>query len=436
MGGPKQISASALATFDLCPRKWAWKEIAGIKPEPNASAAFGTAVHDQIERYYRDGRPFDLRTPEGETALAGHHLLPARGPEVEVERPFTLLWGGISFGGRKDLEIHGTVFDHKTTKDLRWAKTPEELATDYQSVIYGVEHMVRRCLDRVGLRWVYYRTRAPHKAMAVDLTIGLQDEATQATMARAVERGRVMLRLIEQCKDPLELPPVGDACAAYGGCPHQSRCNLTNGERLRSIMTNEELLAKIAARVNPPTPAEQASAHAAHAAAAPSAPSADAPPSMELPPGFVWGRGANGAWAAFPAALAPKAPEPTPAPAEAPVEAPAEATTETAPAKRRGRPPKAVVTPAPVAPVEVVEETPAPAPVEEAPAPVPVEEAPAPDEDLPPVGLEEAETPETAEDEALLRDGVKAAFGAARMLIVAGEHFAEVWIRRQSQSRR
>lgn len=424
MGGPKQISASALSTFDLCPRKWGWKEIAGIKPEPNASAAFGTAVHDQIERYYRDGRPFDLRTPEGETALAGHHLLPARGPEVEVERPFTLLWGGISFGGRKDLEIHGTVFDHKTTKDLRWAKTPEELATDYQSVIYGVEHMVRRGLDRVGLRWVYYRTRAPHKAMAVDLAIGLQDEATQATMARAVERGRVMLRLIDQCKDPLELPPVGDACAAYGGCPHQARCNLTNGERLRSIMTNEELLAKIAARVNPPTPAEQA----AHAAAAPSAPSADAPPSMELPPGFVWGRGANGAWAAFPAALAPKAPEPTPAPA-----VPAEEATETAPAKRRGRPPKAVVTPAPApAPVE---EAPASAPVEEAP----VEEAPAPvvpDEDLPPVGLETAEAPELEEDEALLRDGVKAAFGAARMLIVAGEHFAEVWIRRQSQSRR
>ena len=430
---PKQISASALATFDLCPRKWGWKEIAGIKPEPNASAAFGTAVHDQIERYYRDGRPFDLRTPEGETALAGHHLLPARGPEVEVERPFTLLWEGLSFGGRKDLEVPGMVLDHKTTKDLRWAKTPEELATDYQSVLYGVEHMVRRGLDRVGLRWVYYRTRSPHKAMAIDLTIGLQDEATQATMARAVERGRVMLRLIDTCRDPLELPPVGDACAAYGGCPHQARCNLTPGERLRSIMTNEELLAKIAARVNPPTPAEQA----ATVAAAPSAPSADAPPSMELPPGFVWGRGANGAWAAFPAALAPKAPEPAPAPAEVPA-VPAEEVTETAPAKRRGRPPKVVVTPAP-APVEVVEETPAPVevveevPVEEAPAPV-VPDSVVPDEDLPPVGLEEAEPPVgLEEDEALLRDGIKAAFGAARMLIVAGEHLAEVWIRRQSR---
>ena len=123
-------------------------------------------------------------------------------------------------------------------------------------------------------------------------------------------------------------------------------------------MTNEEMLAKIAARVNPPSPAESVPSPTS-ATASP----ADAAPSLPLPPGFVWGRGANGAWAAFPAALAPKAPTPV-AEASAPVvEAPAPAPVievvevPTTAARRRGRPPKA--------PAPVVDN---PAPIVEAPA--------------------------------------------------------------------
>jgi hypothetical protein len=126
------LSATQLDTADGCLRKWAWEKIDGYPRPQNASAALGSEVHAQLEDWLQEGKPFDLTTKAGEVAMAGYHLIPAPGtPHMAVEQEFVLeAWGHRIFG-LKDLEFQDRpeVWDHKTTKDPKWAKTPEELKT-------------------------------------------------------------------------------------------------------------------------------------------------------------------------------------------------------------------------------------------------------------------------------------------------------------------
>ena len=75
----KSVSASQIATYRDCARKWWYQSILGLQTPQNASAALGEAVHAQLEKYLNDGTPPDAEKPAGRIAAAGLKFLPTPG---------------------------------------------------------------------------------------------------------------------------------------------------------------------------------------------------------------------------------------------------------------------------------------------------------------------------------------------------------------------
>lgn len=273
-----RTSPSQMADLDLCARKWWFKAIRRLPEEDKGFRDFGTALHAVVERYYRadalgrdreTGGPVELY-PEGwrvvrerdrETgeevrreislveaaqiqklvaAAISDGVLERRGDE-EIEQGF-LVDVVESDGVRVQMKGYidlarvasGEVQDHKTTKDLRYAKSREALAVDPQMLCYA--HVVLEkartgaapgfevvALDRVRIQhnvFVKDPLRPVVRVTPVDLSAD-QVERGWAGIQRRAER-MVLLSRKERWH---ELPdPSPGACRAYGGCPFLGIC--------------------------------------------------------------------------------------------------------------------------------------------------------------------------------------------------------------------
>jgi hypothetical protein len=198
-------------------------------------------------------------------ALAGADLWP-RGPNVQVEQHFRAdPWHGwIDISDFTDMP---EIQDHKTTKDFGYAKDPLQLIQDPQAVIYSDAAMRLTGAPKVRLRWLYYRTKKPHKRLPIIV------EVDRPTIAPALIKMEETAKQIQALlKIPglkgLDLPPNAASCDAYGGCEHRERCNLSDHERIFSLMTqgnflqgaqsHEEMLAALQASANQAQPQAQA----------------------------------------------------------------------------------------------------------------------------------------------------------------------------------
>jgi hypothetical protein len=84
------VSPSALETFEMCERKWAWSKLDRLPKVMGDAAALGDGVHKQHEAWLGQGIPYDLTKRVGVLAMATMHLLPAPGvARVEQEVTFT-----------------------------------------------------------------------------------------------------------------------------------------------------------------------------------------------------------------------------------------------------------------------------------------------------------------------------------------------------------
>ncbi len=364
------VSASSIKEYLLCQRKWAWRKIGGIEVAPHPSAALGTEGHRMLEAYFKQGTPIDGTTTIGQACLHSLPYLPTPGVAVPEEE-FSFSYEGIAWNGYIDLQLRGMVIDHKFTGDFKWALTEATLPKDIAATLYATWQFLKYDhLDEVTLYWVYNHT----KRRATKPVTGKITRAQAASqLAELVPVAKEMTRHLQVAKDPLVLSPSIEACEAYGGCPHRSRCNLGQVERLGSIMSQGSAAFLAAAGVNPfaapapatppaspfgpaPTAAPQPiNPFAQHAPAAPApAPAAPAPvaapaapvPVFQAPPAVPVAAPVFQAPPAVPVPVfqAPpavpvpvfQAPPAVPVPVPIPVEG-----------KRRGRPPKTAAAPVP-----------------------------------------------------------------------------------------
>lgn len=255
-----RLSASQVQTFVDCQRKWSWKYVEGVEVPSNASADLGRAVHAELEKYLTGGE-IDFTSETGYIAASGLEHLPKPGTWVHVT-PKSLEWvptpglyveqefhfvgpSGHSYLGFKDVEAPGIIYDHKTTSNLRWQKTPEDLKTDIQATLYAVDYFRKNPDENdVELRWVYYQTKNTRKSAVTRLRVGQTE-----TWKRFLEIEQIAVEMSAAAtKRALELPPSINHCSAYGGCPHQGRCNLSPFDKMRSYTEQQ----KIRTNLRPP----------------------------------------------------------------------------------------------------------------------------------------------------------------------------------------
>lgn len=237
MSSPIRVSPSQIATWIDCPRKWAYDRCR--TRVQNKYAAFGTAVHSYIARWLTYRVPPD-RNDEGECALAGLGLLPLP-PQSWVESPFEFLYDGVLYNGIRDLVsgfVYGSsvaVTDHKSTGNLAWAKTPDDLLWDPQWLTYGVSVMLQLPVRHVAGQWVYYQ-RKPPRARDVWVLDSVESlwtkfEWQHRTFVLPLAQSRRMMPPEPWRNAWIEAHPRcsnagarDSTCNKYGGCQHRGEC--------------------------------------------------------------------------------------------------------------------------------------------------------------------------------------------------------------------
>jgi hypothetical protein len=247
------LSPSALGTGEKCERQFGYTYIDKLPRLTTKAQEVGTATHAELEAWLIEGVP--PRTPllTSSGALSHFPSPKTRGLEVETVFAFraTLLRApeALDVPGAREAIVGGevvsavlygykdaqlvspdldavTVFDLKTTSSLAWAKTPDELLCDTQSVVYGIDGLLSAPgAMSVKLRWVYTQTKNAHCSRPTDVTMDWAHvEALLANrVARAWRLGLLKERMEKGTAKTLK--PNTRACGDYGGCQFLPLCD-------------------------------------------------------------------------------------------------------------------------------------------------------------------------------------------------------------------
>ena len=246
----RKCSASQLGKYRRCQKLYAFEYVEGFRPPASDRQQFGTDVHEKVEEWLRDGKSPD-NSPAGQVvkrARASEGMRPAPDTRLLVEDEFRWKFNDVmDMGGFIDLVVppelttkkRHKVQDHKTTSNLRWAKTPEQLEADEQAIIYAVDTMIRFDEKVVDAEWNYYAAtnpkvgpRKPSGVKMVTVTFDADDPIFQARL-REMDKDLTEIHRIRENGIPgKDLPPSPSACGDFGGCFHKDRCNLSQDDRI------------------------------------------------------------------------------------------------------------------------------------------------------------------------------------------------------------
>lgn len=224
--GQALLSASQFSTWFSCKRKWAFQYLLKIQVPEGKALSTGLRTHKELEEWLK------ASTPPGPILEPGLvHFPEPNAPELRVESYFS--WRG--WRGFKDAEVPGRVFDLKTCRTFSYKLTKKQLSNNIQGIVYAAEHMDRYGTDEVELHWVYCRTEGEPEAKLVKISLTREDANAKFKIIQ--EHAEELIRTREECPEDeieayvLSLEPNPRTCSAYGGCPFQSRCNLSPSDR-------------------------------------------------------------------------------------------------------------------------------------------------------------------------------------------------------------
>lgn len=237
---PSQIKSAA-----RCLRKWNGESCQGWRQPDTPSTTLGKRVHEVVERYLEGEYLPNPAIPEDAIALPALRHLPDPGTpflvtEQEVFIPAEEFDSGKDFKGYLDASVlYSTdargddwllVFDLKTTSDLKYAKSEEELRHDPQFAIYA---WAARQLSLGAVGRVPVNTRFTH---AYARTRGAPASMKSYVEADEADLRAEMTRIAKFCREEMlpwdglpfdQVPPNPAACGDYGGCHLRPECAQT-----------------------------------------------------------------------------------------------------------------------------------------------------------------------------------------------------------------
>jgi hypothetical protein len=247
-GRIRYTSVSALkkgdpSTGEGCLRRYAWRYKEKKKEPTGKGAALGSKCHDETAKYLLTG---EKRVSA--IVSRGLHLLPAPGPDLNVELEISgsppmsapvLDADGIPMVGKIDL-LHARgvfvsgdergdvidppntveVIDHKFVGSFDRNLTPQDFGRDLQMA--GYAEFVFRSVPtaaRVRLSHNYFHTKAANQQAVKVSTIVSRDQAA-AAWEKAHRLARMLKDVVAFRGDTNQIEANPRACSAYGGCPH------------------------------------------------------------------------------------------------------------------------------------------------------------------------------------------------------------------------
>jgi PD-(D/E)XK nuclease superfamily len=227
-----ELSASQMDLWKRCKRRWGYSYLEGKREASGKSAEAGTRVHAVLEKYLRDGSPIDATEtwngyPIGAIALDMVPHLPPAGTVKNVEQSLRLVVNNVTFTGRVDAVHDNTVYDHKTTSNLKNAKSEKTLKTDIQALIYA------RWLDKDGaLQWTTGQTKDVIKTKKTFLKV-IREEVHEAFDNIVMPVAREILAAYE-ANEPSKLERNKKACffVPPNGCPHRIPCAIEESKQM------------------------------------------------------------------------------------------------------------------------------------------------------------------------------------------------------------
>jgi hypothetical protein len=285
------VSASQIATFRMCPRKWFFRYYRpDIQEEPDPALELGTAVHGALEAHYETGTLGPITPPpdadekvrasyayaaESAADLVKHPDLPPRTGDVRVEFPRSYQLGieaaGVPVKGRIDV-LWATgpdsvrVHDHKTLSSWKRAKTAEELEHDVQCGIYG-KYVVEKIPAVQSVTYSHGQVWTKGVGADVVVTRPLTRDEVLAKYTASVEPTVRQMADVYALENPDDVPYDAGQCNAFNRlCPYYAVCD-------------RDIFAAMTTATEPPTEggstvsiSEKLRARAAQKAAVPAAP--------------------------------------------------------------------------------------------------------------------------------------------------------------------
>jgi len=270
-----KLSPTQIKAYLHCKRRWGFEYLDGKRSAPSKYAQFGINGHKQLEKWFKIGEPPDQRTPEGLVALSGIHHWPAPQEVNFIEFPIETTTEVSRYYGFQDIGFQDAktglwvVGDHKFTGNFDYALseedpdtlTPEEqaergkngfLKTDVQSNVYARAGMDRHGVDRLELRWIYYRRVGAAKSKRVSLVV--YRDSVEKMFVDKIDPAASEIHSVRAIGgvSGKDLPGNPRACDDYGGCPHLSYCEISPLERMRAAMADLTLKEKLLSKINPP----------------------------------------------------------------------------------------------------------------------------------------------------------------------------------------
>lgn len=270
-GSGPHLSATRIAGFEGCNRKWVASNVRGFdggKPmciPPSDAMLFGTEYHRIAENWLKYGT-VPPNTLEGATFRAAIVHLPApMQPWLQTEVNFESTMAGHIMQGQADAVIWRdgklTILDHKTTSSLRWSPDSYKLARDNQANIYAKAFMDVYGVDEADLIWVYVeRAKTIYDIPAAKkVTAKVTRAQVEAHWAEKEKSAAQMLDMYNQAVYPKDVEPNENYCYAYNKeCAFKADCddlkgfNMTTLAELRALSQKKKAEADATSKPAPP----------------------------------------------------------------------------------------------------------------------------------------------------------------------------------------